>query len=522
MSIHHLIKNAKNGNFEAAVQVFLNYQDGLNGFEKDEELADSSFKQAIKILDSDFYLNELDIINYKKIQEFKIPFHKNLTVLLSENGIGKTSLLESIRKNLMWIAATTRKENTTGGRIDDDEVNNFSKKEGAYIDCEFQIGKIYRFKGRLARPPEGVVSNLKSELTKYRELGKNLRSLNDIQDINLPLFSYYGIDRLQKGSTKNKSLKFGKIDGYDDSLNSKTSFDTFVEWLIQLLKISKNIETNIEKVKLQAQIDSLYAVGANNKDHPLYDVYDDLISVFKLYPDQDIHTQAKKSIENLESLFKEIYSNLINIQLINDDDGKDKVAIQLENERLFLHQFSDGQRVLFGLIGDIARRLILLNDASEKPFEGRGIVLIDEIELHLHPSWQQKVILILRKSFPNIQFIVTTHSPHVITTVAAECVRIIYIDKETNKHKYSIPTFTKGAESNVVLEDVFDVDPRPQDVEEVKLLEEYTTLVNQDQWDSERAIELRQKLDVWGRNKETELDRIDVEISLRKFKRLKK
>lgn len=189
---------------------------------------------------------------------------------------------------------------------------------------------------------------------------------------------------------------------------------------------------------------------------------------------------------------------------------------------IFLHQFSDGQRVLFGLIGDIARRLILLNPATSEPLKGSGIVLIDEIELHLHPSWQQKVILILRDSFPNIQFIMTTHSPHVITTVEHECIRSIYIDNETNTFKYEIPRFTKGAESNVVLEDVFYVNPRPQDVEEVKLLEEYISLVNQDKWDSERGTELRQKLDEWGKNKETELDRIDVEISLRKFKRSKK
>ena len=210
------------------------------------------------------------------------------------------------------------------------------------------------------------------------------------------------------------------------------------------------------------------------------------------------------------------------IELVNADDGEDKVALNLEREIIFLHQFSDGQRVLFGLIGDIARRLLLLNDVSDTPFDGRGIVLIDEIELHLHPSWQQKIILILRESFPNIQFIVTTHSPHILTTVEAECIRSIYIDHETNTFKYEIPKFTKGAQSNVVLEDVFYVDPRPQEVEEVKLLEEYISLVNQDKWDSERGTELRQKLDEWGKNKETELDRIDVEISLRKFKRSKK
>lgn len=523
MSTHHLLNNAQNGNFEAAVQVFLNYKTGAKGFEKNNELTNVYFNKVIEILYFSFFLNELKINNYKKIKSLKIDLHQELTVFIGENGVGKTSLLEAIRKNLMWIAATTRKENTAGGRIDKDEVNNVSQSQGAYIDCEFQIGSIYKLDGRLARAPEGVFSDLKSELTKYRELGRIFRTLNEFQGVNLPLLAFYGIDRLQKGSVKSKSLIFGKIDGYDDSLNSKASFDTFVEWLIQLLKIKKGTEVQTEKAKIQSQIDSFLATGADDKNHPLNEMYEELVLALKFYPVQDLQTQTKSYIEDIEELFREIYPDLFQIKLINDDDGMDKVVFQLENDQLFLHQLSDGQRVLFGLIGDIARRLILLNDTVEKPFEGQGIVLIDEIELHLHPSWQQRVVLILRKSFPNIQFIVTTHSPHVITTVEPECIRSIYIDAETKKFKYDIPTFTKGAESNVVLENVFDVDSRPKWlIDSTKWLNQYTDLVNRDLWDSDEAVNLRKKLDAWGKNKETELDRLDVEISLRNFKRSKK
>ena len=100
---------------------------------------------------------------------------------------------------------------------------------------------------------------------------------------------------------------------------------------------------------------------------------------------------------------------------------------------------------------------------------------------------------------------------------------IRYIDAETKKFKYDIPTFTKGAESNVVLENVFDVDSRPKWlIDSTKWLNQYTDLVNRDLWDSDEAVNLRKKLDAWGKNKETELDRLDVEISLRNFKRSKK
>ena len=75
----------------------------------------------------------------------------------------------------------------------------------------------------------------------------------------------------------------------------------------------------------------------------------------------------------------------------------------------------------------------------------------------------------------------------------------------------------------IVLEDAFFVDPRPKwEIESTEWLEEYTKLVNQDNWDTERAINLRKKLDDWGKNKETELDKLDIEISLKRFKRSKK
>lgn len=522
MSARHLLNNAKNGNFEAAVQVFLNYRNGAPNFEKSEELALQAFEKVVSILESNFYLNELAIFNFKKISELHVNFDKNLTVFIGENGVGKTSLLESIRKNLMWIAGATLKKNSSGGTLDKDDVNNKNRAQGTYIDCEFEIGNSYKFKGRVARAPDGFDSDLKSELTQYRAIGKNLRTLNEYRSINLPLLAFYGIDRLPKDGTKSKISDSDKIDGYDGSLKSKASFNVFIEWLVKQLKISKSAIENSEKLRLQKQLETLLQTGADKKESPLYELYENLNASLNQYSDDSIKNNAKATIESLEKLFRNIYPDLSHIELINEDDGEDKVMFHLKDEIIFLHQVSDGQRVLFGLIGDIARRLLLLNDESDSSFNGKGIVLIDEIELHLHPSWQQKIILILRESFPNIQFIVTTHSPHVLTTVEAECIRSIYIDPETNTFKYEIPRFTKGAESNVVLEDVFYVDSRPQDVEEVKWLDQYITLVNNDKWDSDEAKDLRTKLDRWGKNKETELDKIDIEISLRAFKRSKK
>lgn len=529
MNTRHLLNNAQSGNFEAAVQVFLNYRNGASDFEKNEEHAQLAFENILSILSSDFYLNELNISNFKKILDLKIVLHKKLTVFIGENGAGKTSLLRAIQKNLSWFSAFILKENTNGERIVDPEINNQAKKNGevAYINCSFRMGSENRIDGQLVREPNGITTDLRTEVTEYRKFGRNIRELIALEKLNLPLFMFYDIERFKVNENK-KTLSsqeniFYQLDGYEKSSKSKVTLENLIEWLIKLLKISNAVIEVPEKVKIESQVDGLLKAGADNPDNPLNELYEDLVSLLKLYPNDETKNNSQKAVENLEIIFRQIYPDLIKIQLINDDDGEDKVGLQLKDEIIFLHQFSDGQRVLFGLIGDIARRLMLLNPVLDNPLKGNGVVLIDEIELHLHPSWQQRVVLILRKSFPNIQFIVTTHSPHVITTVEHECIRSIYIDAETKKFKYDIPTFTKGAESNVVLENVFDVDPRPEWlIESTEWLKKYTDLVNKDLWDSDEAIDLRKKLDAWGKNKETELDRIDVEISLRKFKRSKK
>ena len=83
---------------------------------------------------------------------------------------------------------------------------------------------------------------------------------------------------------------------------------------------------------------------------------------------------------------------------------------------LNLSQLSDGERSFLALVSDLGRRLALANPLLENPLDGAGVVLIDELELHLHPKWQLEVVEKLRSAFPNIQFIVTTHSPFILQT----------------------------------------------------------------------------------------------------------
>jgi hypothetical protein len=105
-----------------------------------------------------------------------------------------------------------------------------------------------------------------------------------------------------------------------------------------------------------------------------------------------------------------------------------RLRVTKAGERLYLDQLSDGERSLLAIVADLVRRLSLANPELADPLEGAGVVLIDEIELHLHPTWQRSVVEKLRTTFPNIQFIASTHSPFVIQSLRAG--ELINLDPE--------------------------------------------------------------------------------------------
>jgi predicted ATPase len=94
-----------------------------------------------------------------------------------------------------------------------------------------------------------------------------------------------------------------------------------------------------------------------------------------------------------------------------------RLTVRKGDARISLQQLSDGERAFIAVLGDLVRRLALANPELEDPLAGHGVVLIDELELHLHPRWQREVVEKLRTSFPNIQFVATTHSPFIIQSL---------------------------------------------------------------------------------------------------------
>ena len=158
-------------------------------------------------------------------------------------------------------------------------------------------------------------------------------------------------------------------------------------------------------------------------------------------------------------------------------------TIEKNGARFALNQLSDGEKALLALATDLTQRLSLANpDLAEPTQGGTGIVLIDEIELHLHPGWQQDVIPRLTKTFPNVQFVMTTHSPQVLTSVHSQNIAIIRDGKS-----YPAPGGMYGAESKRALERGMGVESRPQN-ERVEKLDDLYELIDKGEFDEATAL----------------------------------
>ncbi|MGB0931248.1 MAG: AAA family ATPase, partial [Chitinophagales bacterium] len=172
------------------------------------------------------------------------------------------------------------------------------------------------------------------------------------------------------------------------------------------------------------------------------------------------------------------------------------VAKQVENTSLPIqvNQMSAGEKGLLSLVADIVRRLILANSDMENPLEGNGIVLIDEIDLHLHPKWQRNIVPKLRKIFPNIQFVVTTHSPVVLGAVSKD----VFIGKENvrliHNFKAYIPSSSpQGRTVNDILEEVMQTPKRDEQIE--TLSREYFRLIQKRKPNIPKIQELQGQLE---------------------------
>src|SRR5262249_50617365 len=165
--------------------------------------------------------------------------------------------------------------------------------------------------------------------------------------------------------------------------------------------------------------------------------------------------------------------------LCAETSPKPRLLVTKDDLLLDARQLSDGERGLLALVLDLARRLSQANPGLSDPVKlGEAVVLIDELDLHLHPKWQRTIVERLTKAFPSCQFIATTHSPQIVAAVEPEQV-LLLMDKKVIR-----PDRTLGMDSNWILRHLMEADDRP--AEAVKAIHQVETLIERGHFNEAR------------------------------------
>ena len=446
-------------------------------------------------------IEELHLKNFCGFKELTIQFpESNIAVFIGNNGSGKTTILKSVVLLLSWLIARIEREKGLGSPISDLEILNGT----SFSEIKIKLKENNElFEWSLAKTAKGKKKQVESKLIDVSKLADIYRTqYTENDNSSFPLIIYYPVER----SVLDVPLKirtkhnFSQLDGYDNALSQGVDFRRFFEWFrdredienerlsketrqVELFdstinsikelykKIENHDDNHIDKEKLKTEI---------LENHDFLDkVYNELMKKVSDIQLNSVRNSIKNFMPDFYNL--EIQRKPRLRMLVNKIDVK---------ESLDVLQLSQGEKSLMALVGDIARRLAMMNPTLENPLEGTGIILIDEIELHLHPQWQRSVIPNLQKTFPNIQFIITTHSPQVLSRVHRDNIFIL-----DNTEVYQPSSNPIGRDTNGILEEVMQVSKRPKEIQE--LSDKYFSLLNRNQFDEAQLIrtELEQQLD---------------------------
>lgn len=510
------------------------YKTGRYSCVKDEAKSEDYLNAARIGLESEkIYFDELELINFKGITSTqpRINLDPNLNVFVGVNGSGKTSIIDSIVKVTSWLVYGIR-NNANGKSIEISEINNHPNNKDCFIKAKLRIGDKSDFNIELFKS-KNKSTKLKSELAEFKNISEAYGYFNDVDYDNfpLPLFAHYSVSRAldikdEHGKRDSEEIVFqNKLDGYANFSENNHNFKKLLEWLTQHDFVNK--EDVVKKTEFTV---------ATAEYNTTKKIYDSLTQDLKEHADvgKPLETKLIELRKQIELLIpsqdndddevravKDAIYAFMDIKNIRMEVTKESMSILMEKNNITISamDLSQGEKALFSLVSDITRRLILLN--PNKDFDARngfGIVTIDEIDLHLHPKWQQDIVLQLTKVFPNIQFILTTHSPQVISTIPNYCVKVLNSDDD-GKLRISEPEFSLGSESKMILEDIFLVDSRPSNVEEVQKLGRYKELIRADNWDTEEAERLELELAKWAGEHDPVMKQLKMDVRLRKRRR---
>ncbi|SCD20201.1 putative ATP-binding protein [Proteiniphilum saccharofermentans] len=367
-------------------------------------------------------IKELKIRNFRRIDNLHILPDRQINVIIGENGAGKSSLLDAIAYLLSWFTARIVNLKGNGNTIKSDDIS-VTERDAEISVCLDPGNNTPEIAWNLYGSRNKLEKAGKTDLSELMNYVKSLLSLKDSNSISsVPIVAYYRVNRsVTEIPLRVKKMEYGNIfEVYKTAFENKTGFRAFFSWY-------RNRE-DLENQRMRFE---------NAGEDPQLSAVRRALSSF--FPDyNDLHVRR-----NPMSMVLKKGDTLFN-----------------------LNQLSDGEQCYLALISDLSRKLVIANPESQDPLKGHGIVLLDEIELHLHPSWQKGVIDKLKEVFPNIQFFITTHSPLVVSNINAE--QLILMREGERVYTSSL---SFGKEVNDILIDFFNLSS-PRGIEMERSIEE--------------------------------------------------
>lgn len=349
-------------------------------------------------------IHHLDIENFRGIEHLSFDLHPQFNLLIGENGSGKTAILEALTVAMGSFFVGIKGADSR--LIRDNDIRIFRTLEGS---MEFSPETVITAKGQINGDPAIAWARVRLGIngkTRYKDVSdlkkissKIYRSLTDSSRttaLDLPVLAYYSTARLWKEGRENVKPKDEKksarnipsrLRGYKDALQTNSTFAIMLKWF-------------------EGKFSALRVKGESS------------------YQLEAVRSAIVRNIPGCKNVYWEFDPDKIKTLYIEFENGED----------LPFSYLSDGYRNLLAVFADIAYRCVTLNPhfGAEAPAKSVGIVLIDELDLHLHPAWQKSIIKQLKDTFPKMQFVATTHSPFIIQ--GTENGEVIKLDRNVALH----------------------------------------------------------------------------------------